>query len=80
MGNVSLVVPSIFPLISIAPNPLANHSDEYHIAAASDAGNQAVIDGAKALALAMTVADVIGQPEILYQVKEEFVQMRKQVE
>ncbi|MFC2060026.1 M20 family metallopeptidase [Chloroflexota bacterium] len=78
MGNVSLVVPSIFPLIAIASKPLATHSAEFHAAAVSDAGNQGVIDSAKALA--MTATDVMAQPETLSQVREEFLQMSKQVE
>ena len=75
MGNVSLVVPSIFPLIAISSKPLANHSAEFHAAAASDAGNQVVIDSAKALA--MTATDVMAQPETLSQIKEEFLNTSK---
>ncbi len=76
-GNVSTVVPSIHPLIAISTERLTAHSAEFAAAAASDAGNRAVIDGAKALA--MTAADVIAQPEILRRIKDEFAEMRKQL-
>ena len=70
MGNVSVVVPSIHSFIVISSEVLPGHTHERAIAAASDAGMKALIDGAKALA--MTTADVICQPEALSQIKEEF--------
>lgn len=71
MGNVSVIVPSMHPFIAISPERLTLHSAEFATAAASDAGMEALIDGAKALA--MTVADVISLPEALSRIKEEFV-------
>ncbi len=71
MGNVSVIVPSIHPFIAMSSGLLALHSTEAAVAAASDAGMEALIDGAKALA--MTAADVISQPETLSQIKEEFL-------
>jgi len=72
MGNVSLVVPSIHPFIAIASEPMSSHSTEFAVAAASDGAKQALIDGAKALA--MTAVDVMAQPETLSEIKEEFLQ------
>jgi amidohydrolase len=63
MGNVSYRVPSIHPMIKVAPAEVAIHTAAFAEAAASSAADQAVVDGAKALAL--TVADVWGRPELV---------------
>ena len=57
MGNVSKLVPSIHPMISIAPPHVALHTQEFATYAASPDGDRAVVDGAKALA--MTAIDVL---------------------
>ena len=51
MANVSLAVPSIHPLLAIPTNGAVNHQPEFTQACVSDAADQAVIDGARALAL-----------------------------
>ena len=51
MGNVSHRVPSIHPILAVAPVGVPNHNPEFTRYAASPRGDQAVIDGAKALAL-----------------------------
>jgi len=56
MGNVSYLVPAIHPMIAVAPTGVSIHSHEFTRYAASPAGDEAVIFGAKALA--MTIADV----------------------
>jgi len=76
LGNVSVIVPSIHPFISICPNLLTFHSAEFAEAAASEDGKRAVIDGAKVLA--WTAADVITQPDSLDRIKEEFARMQNQ--
>ncbi|MEY2449389.1 MAG: hypothetical protein QOH79_2865 [Acidimicrobiaceae bacterium] len=70
MGNVSYVVPSIHPMIKVAPGHLSIHTPEFAEYTASADGDQAVIDGAKAMA--MTVADLWLQPDVLARAKEEF--------
>jgi len=70
MGNVSQVVPSIHPFVAIAPVEVANHSPQFALAAASEAGTHGLLDAAKALA--MTVVDLVANPEIVSKVKEEF--------
>ncbi|MBA7613603.1 N-acetyldiaminopimelate deacetylase [subsurface metagenome] len=75
MGNVSVIVPSMHPFVAISPEPVPLHSTEFAAVAASDAGMEGLIDGAKALA--MTAADVIGQPETLSRIKEEFLNTSK---
>ena len=71
MGNVSVLLPSIHPMVAIAPVDVMAHSPEFAEAAASEAGNRGLLDGAKAMA--MTVVDLIAQPETMKRVKEEFV-------
>jgi amidohydrolase len=70
MGNVSYVVPSIHPMIKVAPAHLSIHTPEFAEYTASADGDQAVIDGAKAMA--MTVADLWLQPNLLAKAKAEF--------
>jgi len=70
MGNVSQLVPSIHPFIAIAPKEVTVHSPQFASAAASDEGFRGLIDSAKALA--MTVLDLLGSPEVLKKVREEF--------
>ena len=50
MANVSLVVPSIHPLLAIPTNGAVNHQPEFTAACVSLEADQAVLDGAIALA------------------------------
>jgi amidohydrolase len=50
MANVSLAVPSIHPLLMIPTNGAVNHQPEFTAACVTPAADQAVIDGAVALA------------------------------
>jgi len=70
MGNVSQIVPSIHPTVAIAQVEVVAHSPEFASAAASEAGIQGLLDAAKALA--MTVVDLVVNPEIVIRVKQEF--------
>jgi len=72
MGNVSQLVPSIHPFIAIAPVEVVSHSPQFATAAASEIGIKGLIDAAKTLA--MTVVDLVANPEIVTKVKEEFAQ------
>jgi amidohydrolase len=56
MGNVSYLVPSIHPMIQVAPRGVSIHSHEFTRHAGSAAGDEAVLLGAKAMA--MTIADL----------------------
>ncbi|MGA2825859.1 MAG: M20 family metallopeptidase [Streptosporangiaceae bacterium] len=55
MGNVSLIVPSIHPYIGIGSLPAVNHQKEFAAHCVSPAADQALVDGA--IALAWTAAD-----------------------
>jgi len=70
MGNVSQLVPGIHPIIAIASAGEEVHSPQFALAAASEAANRSMLDAAKALA--MTVVDLVANPEIVTKVKEEF--------
>ena len=70
MGNVSQVVPSIHPMVAIAPLEVLAHSVEFATAAASEAGHEGLLDAARAMA--MTVVDILGQPGILDKIRREF--------
>src|SRR5258706_12943573 len=51
MGNVSHRVPSIHPMLSVAPPGVIIHNPEFARCAASDKGHDALIEGAKSLAM-----------------------------
>lgn len=70
MGNISHLVPSIHPMIKVAPDGVPIHSTAFAEAAASEAGDRAVVDGAKAMA--MTVIDLWTRPDLHGRVAEEF--------
>jgi amidohydrolase len=70
MGNVSQLVPGIHPGVAIASPEVVNHSPEFALAAASDAGIEGMLDAAKAMA--MTIVDLVASPETVKQVKREF--------
>ena len=56
MGNVSLAIPSIHPLLAIDSLPAVNHQAGFAAAAAGPAADRAVLDGA--LAMAWTTIDL----------------------
>jgi metal-dependent amidase/aminoacylase/carboxypeptidase family protein len=56
MGNVSLAIPSIHPMIGINSWPAGNHQPEFTEHCATEAADRAVIDGA--LAMAWTAIDL----------------------
>lgn len=70
MGNVSHVVPSIHPMIAVAPHGVVIHTPEFATYAGADEGDAAAIDGAKALA--MTVADLWLAEGVLDEVRRAF--------
>ncbi len=74
MGNVSNVVPGIHPTIAIAPVEVNGHSPEFAVCAISEAGDRAVIDGAKALA--MTAIDILADADLRLRMREDFARSR----
>ncbi len=70
MGNISYLVPSIHPMIKVAPDGVPIHSVEFARWAGSAEGDLAVLDGAKAMA--MTVIDLWSSPGVLAQTQAAF--------
>ncbi len=70
MGNVSHRVPSIHPMLGIAPIEVPIHNAEFARYAASPAGDKAVLDGAKALA--MTALDFLMAPGLAAEAANDF--------
>ena len=56
MGNVSHVVPAIHPFIGIETHGAVNHQAEFAAACAEPSADQAIIDGALAMALTIIEA------------------------
>lgn len=69
-GNISQVVPTIHPYIKIGTSDLIPHTVPFREAAASSRGDQALITGAKALAL--TALRLVTEPSTLEEIKAEF--------
>jgi acyl-CoA synthetase (AMP-forming)/AMP-acid ligase II len=74
MGNVSKVVPSIHPMIRVAPPGVPIHSHDFATHARSAAGDEAVVLGAKAMA--MTIADLWADPAAVDRAKAELASAR----
>ena len=55
MGNVSYAVPAIHPILGIDSAPAVNHQPEFTAATVTPVADQAILDGA--LALAWTTID-----------------------
>jgi amidohydrolase len=72
MGNVSYLVPSIHPMIKVAPDGVPIHSVDFAAFAGSVEGDRAVIDGAKAMA--MTVVDLWTDAALRAEMQSQFAQ------
>jgi amidohydrolase len=69
MGDVSHLVPSIHPYLAIASETVAGHTLEFKQYCISEAGKSAMLDAAKAMA--MTTIDLLTNPDLLLQAKDE---------
>jgi len=70
VGNVSHVVPTIQPEISIAPEGTVPHTREFAEAGISEKAHQALVVAAKSMA--MTAIDILYTPELLEKIKQDF--------
>ncbi|MDP6161807.1 MAG: M20 family metallopeptidase [Acidimicrobiales bacterium] len=70
LGNVSHVVPSIHPMVKVAPEGTAIHTIDFEKCAKSEEADKGLLDSAKAMA--MTVIDCWYDPSLLKQAKEFF--------
>jgi len=74
-GNVSKVVPTIHPMVSIAPEGTSLHSEEFARASGSEAGYEGMVVAAKALAL--TALDLLAGDNFLDRARESFNENRE---
>ena len=70
MGNVSHYVPSIHPMLAAAPKDCVIHHPDFTRWAGSEMGDQAAIDGAKAMA--MTALDFLVDEDLRRSVRTSF--------
>lgn len=70
MGNLSYLVPSIHPMLQVAPSGVSLHSAEFAEYTAGDAANAAILDGAKIMA--MTAIDMWLSDSLQAQVHQAF--------
>ncbi len=70
MGNVSTVVPALHPSVAIAPQGTPSHSLIFAEYSRSEAGHEGLVQAARLMA--MTVIDLLEQPELLARAQEEF--------
>lgn len=76
MGNISHVVPSIHPMIAVSPPDVPIHTEEFAVHAASERGDRAVLDGARAMAA--TIVDLWTRPDSLADVRRAFEAARSE--
>jgi amidohydrolase len=74
MGNVSHRVPSIHPMIAVSPPSVVIHNAEFATYARSEKADQAIIDGAKGLA--MTTLDFFASDDLRVAAKTDFAKSR----
>jgi amidohydrolase len=70
MGNVSYLAPTIHPMLAVAPRGVSLHSPQFADYTTSKEADQAVLDGAKIMA--MTVIDLWARAELQRSVKDAF--------
>lgn len=69
VGNVSQVIPTIQPTVSISDEYIAGHSEEFKAAARSEKGLASIAIGAELLA--KTALDLIQDPDLLQAIKKQ---------
>ena len=70
VGNVSQVLPTIQPMIGIAPEGMAIHTREFADAAIKPLARQGMVAAAKTMA--MTTFDLLAEPALVKAAKKEF--------
>jgi amidohydrolase len=71
IGNVSQVIPTIQPMVAIAPTGMAIHTREFAEAAIEPLARAGLVAAAKTMA--MTTLDLLSEPSLVAKAKEEFV-------
>jgi amidohydrolase len=70
VGNVSAIVPSIQPYVSIAPDEVSIHSPDFEKITGTEPALRVMLEAAKAMAF--TVADLLADTKTLKAVRDEF--------
>lgn len=70
VGNVSQILPTIQPLVSIAPDDVMIHTPGFAEVADTEDALLVILDASRAMA--MTVVDLLASPETVEQVRKEF--------
>ena len=70
VGNVSRIVPTIQPLVAIAPDDIQLHSPDFARVAATGEALDILLDAGKAMA--MTAADILAGEATAEEIQEEF--------
>jgi metal-dependent amidase/aminoacylase/carboxypeptidase family protein len=70
VGNVSQVVPTIQPMVKIAPDGTPIHSRAFEAAAVTPLAREGMLAAAKTMA--MTTYDLLADPALLAKAKQEF--------
>jgi len=70
VGNLSQVLPTIQPLMKIAPDGTPIHSRAFEAAAASPLAREGTLTAAKAMA--MTTLDLLAEPALVRRAQDEF--------
>ncbi|KGA12949.1 MAG: hypothetical protein GM46_0080 [actinobacterium acAcidi] len=78
MGNVSYLMPSIHPMVKVAPDGVAIHTEDFAHYAGSESGDEGVLIGAKAMA--MTVVDLWTNAELRSGAAAEFASVTSDVD
>src|SRR5438876_817353 len=74
VGNVSQIIPTIQPLMKIAPDNTPIHSRAFEAAAVSPLARAGTLTAAKAMA--MTTLDLLAEPALVKRAQDEFRRMK----
>lgn len=74
IGNVSYKIPSLHPSFAITDQPIAGHTREFAEATRTPLAREETIRMIKALAL--TALDILTNPDLFKQIKEEFAKLQ----
>lgn len=78
MGNVSYLMPAIHPMVKVAPDGVAIHTEDFAHYAGSESGDEGVLIGAKAMA--MSVVDLWTNAELRSAAAAEFASVTSDVD
>lgn len=78
MGNISYLMPAIHPMVKVAPDGVAIHTEDFAHYAGSESGDEGMLIGAKAMA--MTVVNLWTDAELRSDAAVEFASVTSDVD